>query len=463
MLKNALQHARKDRQKTVAELSKLAAIPSCSFAGFPPAELKRAADATADLLRRSGLEHVKLVSVPGAPPYVYADWLHAPGKPTLLLYAHYDVQPVGDVRKWKSPPYKPTIRAGRLFGRGTADDKAGIVVHAASVAAWIKTSGKLPVNVKVLIEGEEECGGSHLDLFLKKNKKLIMSDVMVIADCGNAETGLPSVTTSLRGLVAMDVTVSALDHSLHSGMWGGPLADPVQALAKMIASLSLPDGRIAIPGIYKGVRPLSRVEKESHKALRFIANQYRKQAGLLPGVEIVGGKAGPLEKMWRLPAVSVNAIEASSRKECANIVNGSAWCHLGIRTVPGMDNARVLKLLKAHLLKNAPWGVKVEFSNIGTGPWWTTDPESEVFRATNRALSAGYGKKTVYVGTGGSIPFVGELSEAMGGAPALLVGVEDPYSNPHSENESLDLSDLQKSVESSVRLYDELSRVKKVK
>ncbi|MFA6093723.1 MAG: M20/M25/M40 family metallo-hydrolase [Elusimicrobiota bacterium] len=459
MIKNALRYAEKHQEQAVRELCELVKIPSCSFPGFPPAELTRAAHAVCGLMKKSGLEHVRFLQVPGAPPYVYADWLHASGKPTLLLYAHYDVQPVGNVKKWKSPPYKPTVRAGRLFGRGTADDKAGAVIHAASVAAYLKTCGRLPLNVKILIEGEEECGGSHLSGLLKRFKSLLRSDVLVIADSGNAETGLPSLTTSLRGLVAMDVEVSALDHSLHSGMWGGPLPDPVQALSKMIASLSLPDGRIAIPGIHKGIRPLNALEKKSYASLRYSDGLLRKQAAMLSGTKIIGGKATALEKMWRLPSVSVNAIQASSRKEVSNVVNGSVWCRMGIRTVPDMDNARVLRLFKAHLLKNAPWGVKVSFSNEGTGPWWTTDSDSKLFCSARKALSAGYGREAVCVGTGGSIPFVGELSEAFGGAPALLIGVEDPASNPHSENESLDLGDLKKAVRASVRLYDELSKI----
>jgi acetylornithine deacetylase/succinyl-diaminopimelate desuccinylase-like protein len=461
MLDAALRFAEKSRRHYVDELSKLVSVPSCSFPGFPASELVRSAKAVGELFRKVGLEHVQFLTIGKSHPYVYADWMHAPGKPTVLLYAHHDVQPVGDLKKWKSPPYKATQRGGRLFGRGTADDKAGIIVHAGSIAAYLKTAGKLPLNVKLLIEGEEEVGSETQPDFLKKYAGLLKADVLVIADTGNYETGKPSMTTSLRGLVAADVTVSACKQSLHSGMWGGPLPDPVQALAKMLATLSDDGGFIAIKGMYDDVKPLNRIEKESFKSLRYTDALYRMQAGLLPGVDIVGGKASPCEKMWRLPAISVNAIAASSKKDCANIVNDSAWCRVGIRTVPDMSEMKAFRLLSAHLKKKAPWGVKVDIRLVTAGHWWGTDPSDEVFQAAGRALTKGYGKKAAYIGTGGSIPFVGPFSKALGGAPALLIGVEDPFSNPHSENESLDLGDLQKSIRSSIYLYDELAGLKR--
>ncbi|TPW18402.1 MAG: M20 family peptidase, partial [Elusimicrobia bacterium] len=217
--------------------------------------------------------------------------------------------------------------------------------------------------------------------------------------------------------------------------------------------------RIAIPGIYKDVRPLNRVERKSLASLRYTDGHFRKQAAVLPGVGLVGGKAAPLEKMWRLPSLSVNAIQASSRKDVANIVTESAWCHVGIRVVPDMDPAKTAKRLMAHLKAHAPWGVKVEFSNVHASPWWVTDPEGPAFSAAQRALSRGYGREAVFIGCGGSIPFVGPFAKVLGGAPALLIGVEDPYTNAHSENESLHLGDFQKSILSAIHLYEELARL----
>ncbi|MFH1723246.1 MAG: M20/M25/M40 family metallo-hydrolase [Elusimicrobiota bacterium] len=460
MLEKALRYCESHHDQSVAELSKLVRIPSCSFPGMPAVELSRSADAVAALLSRAGLEHVRVLRLPDAHPYVYGDWLHAPGKPTILLYAHHDVQPPGRKELWESPPYAPTQRDGRLYGRGTADDKAGVCVHASAVEAYLKTAGRLPLNVKVIIEGEEEIGSDHLEAFLKKYARLTRADVMVLADTGNYDTGVPGITTSLRGLVAMDVTVRTADHPLHSGCWGGPLPDPVMALSKMIASMTDRDGRLAIPGIYKNVRPLTALERRNYSSLRYSDRDFRKQAQVLPGVSLVGGKSAPAVKMWREPSVSVNAIQAGSRGEVPNIIHESAWCHIGIRIVPNMEPARTAKLLMSHLKREAPWGVKVEFGPPTLAPWWLTDPSGPVFQAAKRALSNGYKRDAVFLGSGGSIPFVGPFSKALGGAPALLIGVEDPFSNPHSENESLHLGDFQKAIRGSIHLFDELSRIK---
>lgn len=456
--KPALRYAESRRKSFVSDLCALARIPSCSFPGHPPAEVERSAKAVAAYLSACGLEHARILRLPGVHPYVYADWLKAPGAPTLLLYAHHDVQPVGREKLWKSPPYVPTVRGGRLWGRGTADDKAGIVVHGAAIAAWLKTAGKLPLNVKVLIEGEEEIGSENLPRFLKKYRALMKADAMVLTDTGNHDTGLPSVTTSLRGIVVQDVTVRTADHPLHSGMWGGPLPDPALALAKMLAALTDAQGRLAIPALWKDVRKPNAVESRSYASLRYTEAEFRKQAEVLPGVDLVGGDSSPLLKMWREPAVSVNAFEASARKSAANIVNESAWARVGVRIVPDMDPKKTVRLLQAHLRKHAPWGVKVEFDKPQAANWWITNPEHPAFAAAKRALTKGYGREAVYVGCGGSIGFVEPFSQALGGVPALLIGVEDPYTNPHSENESLHLGDFQKSIRSSVLLYDELAR-----
>ncbi len=447
------------RRKTfVDDLSRLARIPSCSFPGHPPAEVERSAKAVAAYLKRCGLRQVQILRLPGVHPYVYGERLGLPGAPTLLLYAHHDVQPVGRLNLWKSPPYVPTLRAGRLWGRGTADDKAGIVVHGAAISAWLATAGKLPLNVKVLIEGEEEIGSENLERFLKKYRRLLSADAMVLTDTGNYDTGVPSVTTSLRGIVAFDLTVRTADHPLHSGMWGGPLPDPVIALSKMLATLTDAQGRLAIPALWKDVKRPNAVEARSYASLGYSDAKYRRETQLLPGVRIVGGKSSAVVKMWREPAVSVNAIEASSRKLVSNVICESAWAHVGVRIVPDMDPKKTVRLVQAHLKKAAPWGVKVEFGHATAAGWWLTDPAGPAFAAAKRALSAGYGREACFIGTGGSIGFVEPFAKALGGVPALLIGVEDPYSNPHSENESLHLGDFQKAIRSSVILYAELAK-----
>jgi cysteinylglycine-S-conjugate dipeptidase len=445
------------------DLKTLARIPSVSFPGFDPKQVDRSAEAVAALMSKRGLENVEILRIPGAYPYVYADWLHAPGKPTLLLYAHHDVQPAGREELWKSPPFEPTERAGRLYGRGCADDKAGAVAHASAIASWLETAGKLPVNVKVIIEGEEEVGSHNLETFLGCYASKMMADVIVLTDTGNFDHETPSITVTLRGLVALDVTVKSMDHPLHSGMWGGPIPDPTIALAKMIAACVDGKGRMLFPGAYKGVLKPAKAMEDSLKMLKYPEKVFRTQSGLNPKTKLTVPTKDILRSSWYWPSFSVNAIQASSKKDCANIINDSAWCHMGVRIVPSQAPKALLAALKKHLLKNAPWGVEVSFSNESASPAWTTDTGAPAFDAARRALRKGYGRPAVEMGCGGSIPFVGPFAKALKGAPALLIGVEDPLSNPHSENESLHLEMFAKAIASAAHLYGEIAALDSVK
>lgn len=454
----AISFAETHFEEFVEKLKTLVRTPSVSFDGFPAEAVRKSAEQVASLLKEEGLENVKILEIPGAHPYVYGDWLHAPGKPTLLLYAHHDVQPPGREELWKTPPYEPTAVDGRLFGRGAADDKAGIIVHTSAISSFLRTTGKLPVNVKVLIEGEEEIGSGHLSDFLKQYKNLFAADAIILTDTANFDTGVPTITTSLRGIVAMDVEVKVMDHPLHSGSWGGPGPDPILALSKMLAKLVDENGRIAIPGIYEDVRPLSPLEEKSLNSLGYTESDFRKQTQVNPGVKLLGGGEGLLKQMSRIPSLSVNAIQASSRNSVANIINESVWCHVGIRTVPDMDPKKTQAQLKQFLRETAPWGVEVKIHSEQFAPWWVTDPTGPAFEKASRALTRSFGRDCVYIGQGGSIPFVGPFSQVLGGVPALLIGVEDPYTNAHSENESVHLGDLKKSILGAIYLYEEFGR-----
>jgi acetylornithine deacetylase/succinyl-diaminopimelate desuccinylase-like protein len=461
---SALEAALRDVDGRFAEwkrvLLDLARIPSVSAQGFPPEEVRRSAAAFVELLGSIGMRNVQILEVPGVHPYVYGEWLGRRGAPTLLLYGHHDVVPPGRPEQWLSPAFEPVERKGRLYGRGTADDKGGILVHVAAVAAWLRTSGSLPCNVKFLIEGEEEIGSGHLGAFLGRYQAMMSADAVVLSDTANFDTGVPGLTYRLRGMCQVDVEVRCLERPVHSGQRGGAVPDPVQVLCRLIADLTAPDGSLRIPGLYRRVARATPRQRARIRRLPFDPARFARSTGLLQGVRLCGERAFSVyERIWARPSLTVIAFESHPILGSSNQILDSARARISMRTVPDMDSRQAGELLVRKLTRKPPHGARVEARIVRSTPWWKTDPEGPAFEAARRALEAGFGKKAAMMGAGGSIGFVQPFSDLLKGAPCLLTGVEDPACGAHSENESLHLGDWKKCMRAAVHLYDELARV----
>ena len=451
-----------DRGRAAAreELEALVRIPSVSAAGFDPGQVERSAEAVAELLGRSGLSGSRVLRLGDAHPYVLAEWCRAgPDAPTALVYAHHDVQPPGRESHWRTPPFEPVERDdGRLYGRGVVDDKAGVVLHAAALRAWLSAEGGLPLNVKFLVEGEEEIGSGHLAEFLRAHRESLACDVLVLSDTANLATGIPSLTTSLRGIVQVDVTVRALDHPLHSGMWGGPVPDAATALVRLLGRLVDDRGAPAVPGLEDDVPELAREEREALEALPFDPDAFRRDAGMLENAPFAGDpRHGVYERLWHRPSIALTALEGMPLAGAANQLMAEARARIGVRVAPGQDAQRVAHLVCDFVRRDPPAGVAVEVSVPAAVPGWSTRPVGPAFDAARRALEAGYGEPAAVIGCGGTIPFVGPFAEVMGGVPALLLGLEDPPCNAHGENESLDLDDFHRAARASAHLWAELA------
>jgi acetylornithine deacetylase/succinyl-diaminopimelate desuccinylase-like protein len=411
-----------------AELEQLVRIPSVSAAGFDAAHVRQSAEATASWLTRSGFEDVRLLEVEGAHPAVYAA-ASGPGRsPRVLLYAHHDVQPPGMDELWKSPPFEPAERDGRLFGRGTADDKAGIAVHVAALTAW---RGKPPVDLAVFIEGEEEIGSAHLPEFLRKYRDLLRADTVVIPDCSNWAIGKPTLITSLRGLLDCVVELRTLDFAVHSGKYGGPVPDALTALCRLIATLHDPAGNSAVAGLHADLPHSVPVD----------AADLREAVGLTPGVQFIGD--GSLShRLWARPAITVLGIDAPSVLNSAHNLTPVARASISVRLAPGDDAHRAFEAMEQHLHQHAPWGASVQVRRIRQGEPYRLKTDGQAFDAFRRACTDTWGRVPIEAGSGGSLPLVAALADSFPEMALLLTGVDDPDSKAHSENESVHLSEL---------------------
>jgi len=438
----------KSQGEAFNSLARLVAIPSISTDGAHEAELKQSADLVADLAREAGFPEVEVIKPESGYPAVIASWMVDPELSTVLMLSHHDVQPVNYRSDWKTDPWILHEKEGRLFGRGAADDKGGVIAQIMAVKAWTKTHGKPPVNVKLLIEGEEEIGSQNLLSLAKQNRHRLLADALVVCDTENIDVGLPSLTCSLRGVVTLKVTAKSAEIPSHSGMSGGALADPAIGLCWLLGKLCWNRGPIPVPGLYEGVRPVSEEERKVYRSLPGDELSIRRDLQILPGVSLAleTGKNFH-EQTWRRPAITVIALEASSISQASNQVLPKAEAIISCRIVPDQEPAKVVQALAEFLRQPMPWGIQIDVEEIGSAvKWWRTDPEGPAFQAAKDSMHEGFGVRPVATGCGGTIGFIEPLEKMLGGAPALLFGIEDPSSNAHAPNESLHLGDWHKLI-----------------
>lgn len=408
-------------------------------------EVQRSARLVADLLSQAGFPQVQIVAEGGAPA-VIARYPAPARAPTVLLYAHHDVQPEGDRNQWVSPPFEPTERDGRLYGRGSADDKAGIATH---LAAFRAHAGQPPVGVTVFVEGEEESGSPSLPRLLAAHRDELAADVIVIADSDNWNTEIPALTVSLRGLVDCVVEVATLDHGLHSGLWGGVVPDALSVLVRLLASLHDDDGNVAVAGLHESASAASRFPA-------FPPERVRADAGLLDGVREIGSGSVP-QRLWAKPAITVVGIDTTSVAAASNTLIPRARAKVSLRVAPGGDAVAHRNALRAHLEQHAPWGAHVTVTPGDVGQPYAIDASGPVYDAARAALRKAWGTQPVETGMGGSIPFIAEFAAAFPQAKILVTGVEDPASQAHSINESLHLGVLERAAAAEALLLANLA------
>jgi acetylornithine deacetylase/succinyl-diaminopimelate desuccinylase-like protein len=445
-----------NRDRYVTEVGDFLAIPSISALPEHAGDVRRCAEWTADAMRGVGLENVRIVETPGH-PIVYGDWLHAEGAPTILFYGHYDVQPVDPIDLWESPPFEATVRDGELYARGAADDKGQVFMHFKAIEAWLKKQHRLPVNIKLVIEGEEEVGSNHLDDFVNGNKALLEADVVVISDTAMFDRGVPSICYSLRGLAYFQIDLRGSAGDLHSGQFGGALVNPAMALAQLLAQMKDRSGRVKIPGFYDDVRELSEEERAAWKALPFNEKKFRKDVG---APKLFGEKGySTLERIWARPTFEVNGVLSGFTGAGAKtVLPAIAMAKVSMRLVPDQHPDRIGDLFEAYVKKMAPKSVELKITRMHGGKPWMTEYSNPMVQAAGRAIQLGFGKEPVFCREGGSIPVVSTFQEALK-VPAVLFGVGLPDENAHAPNERLDLGNFHNGILASAYLYEEISRV----
>jgi acetylornithine deacetylase/succinyl-diaminopimelate desuccinylase-like protein len=452
---NVIDFINVNRERYLDELKAFLAIPSISALPQHAGDVKRCADWCADEMRRIGMQNVRLIETPGN-PVVYGDWLGAPDAPTILFYGHYDVQPVDPLDLWQSPPFEAAVRDGEIYARGSADDKGQVFMHFKAIEAHLKQNGKLPVNMKIILEGEEEVGSVNLDNFIRDHRSELGADVVVISDSPMFARGVPSICYGLRGLVYFQIDLRGSSTDLHSGSFGGAVVNPAFALSQMLAQMKDRSGRIKIPGFYDDVVALQEEERKAWASLPFNEKAYRKDFG----IPKVFGETGytTLERTWARPTFEVNGLLSGFTGEGAKtVLPAVAMAKVSMRLVPNQTPDKIAELFEAHVRDVAPKTVELTITRMHGGKPWMTSYDNPFVQAAGRAIERGFGRKPVFTREGGSIPVVSTFQEELG-LPSVLFGVGLPDENAHAPNEKLDVANFHGGVISSAYLYEEIAK-----
>ncbi|UTT62221.1 dipeptidase [Microcella humidisoli] len=437
-LRASVQHG---LPRAIAELSELVRIPSVSWDGFDPAHVQASAERTAELLRELGVfDEVLVDRAPGpdgalGQPAVLARRAPEAGRPTVLLYAHHDVQPPGAESDWSSPPFEPTLRGDRLYGRGVADDKAGVMAHVAAIRALVETAGEPGLGIVVFIEGEEEFGSRSFGALLERHRDLLAADVIVVADSDNWSIDTPSLTVGLRGNATFSLTVSTLEHASHSGMLGGAVPDAMLATIALLATLHDADGAVAVDGLRSHEQPVPSIPEQ----------RLRDEAGLLDGVTTIG-RGELLHRLWAQPAITATGIDAPSVQNASNTLAPSVTVKISARIAPGQSPDEAFAAIERHLRAHAPFGAHLAFASVDLGAPFLVDTSGWAVDEALAAMAEAWGAEPQQVGVGGSIPFIAQLAETFPAAQVLVTGVEDPHTRAHSPDESLHLGVFQRAI-----------------
>jgi acetylornithine deacetylase/succinyl-diaminopimelate desuccinylase-like protein len=452
-MSTVVKHIRGEREAYLDQLSQLLSIPSISTGSEHGGDVRRAARWVSKKLKAAGCKRVEVYDTPRH-PIVYGEWLGAAGAPTLLVYGHYDVQPVDPLDLWDNPPFEPLVRDGRIYARGASDNKGQFLAHIEALEAHLAVNGSCPVNVKFLIEGEEEIGSPHLDRFMADHLQLLACDAVVVSDTAMFAKGLPSICYGLRGLAYLEVHVRGTSQDLHSGTFGGSVINPANALVEMLAALKDSKGRITVPGVYEKVRRIRPAERREFASLPHSDAKYKRSVG----APALHGEAGysTLERVWVRPALDINGIWAGFTGEGAKtVIPAEAHAKISMRLVPDQSPKRIARKLGAYLKKIAPPAVRVTVRDLHGGDSWVAPTDHPALHAAGRALRRAFGRKPVFVREGGSIPIVADFDRRLK-VPAVLMGLGLNDDNLHAPNEKMDLDNFYLGIEASAFFMEEM-------